>query len=455
MAGEEVELLTHLTVLDGFGALDRAELELEVENGSFNAGETDRVQPGIFRLAFTPPAPGTYQGRLVVRGPVPDTIEDLEFRVFATAEAAAEAISHGGDEGLIELLKEQQWGVPFGTEFARAGTVVDSIEVAGEVTTPPGGSAEVGAPVAGRIVPPRAGLPLPGTAVRRGELLASLAPAPASPEGAARARLAVVEAEARAAAAESALGRAERLIADEAISQREFDDATREARVATEAVRAANRAAALFSGSGRAGSFRLTAPVDGVLTHVEATPGSSVAQGDVLFRIVAPNELWIRARIPEQDAARLRPEQNAHYQVAGLDAWRPIELGEGGASVVTVGRVVDPVSRTVDLVYSLSDPDPALRVGGLVRVQVPAGDAFTGVVVPESAIVRDEGRQVVYLQVDGEHFREQVVRVGPRGGDAVGIRSGIEVGNRVVTEGANLVRLADRGSSTEAHGHVH
>ncbi len=476
MVGQEVEVLAHLTVLDGFRALDRGKITLELDGPApIRATANTAVRPGIFQLAFVPAQPGTYRGRLVIAGSPgnsaagapaaladtpEDTIDGIELRVFATAAAAGSVTPPEDDGDLIELLKEQQWGVPFATAFAGEANLVASIEVAGSVDTPPGGSAEVGAAIAGRVVVSPRGLPRPGDSVRKGQLLATLAPAPSSPEEAARAGLAVAEAGARAAAARAAVERAERLISDQAISQRELDDARREATVAGEAERAARRAQSLFTGASGgvgAGSWRLVAPIDGTLVDVRATPGAAVSPGDVLFRIVDTRDLWIRARVPEQDVARLRSDRDASFQIAGLEEWLPIDItGEdAAASLVTIGRTVDPASRAVDVIYALRTPDPRLRVGGLVRVGLPAGDDFSGVVIPRAAIVDDQGREVVYVQVDGEHFEERMVRTGPRSGALAGVIHGLAAGERVVTRGANLVRLTARAGSGEAHGHIH
>lgn len=483
VVGQEVDVLAHLTVLDGFRALDRGQITLELDGPApIRAAAKGPARPGIFQLAFVPAQPGTYRGRLVVEAGSPaaaapgtppaaapgdtpqdgprDAIEGIELRVFATAAEAAAAAPHEDDGDLIELLKEQQWGVPFATAFAGEGALVASIEVAGSVDTPPGGAAEVGAAIAGRVVLPPRGLPRPGQSVRKGQLLATLAPAPSSPEEAARAGLAVAEAQARAASARAAVERAERLIRDQAISQRDLEDARREATVAAEAERAARRAQSLFtgaSGGAGAGSWRLVAPIDGTLVDVRATPGAAVSQGDVLFRIVDTRELWIRARVPEQDVARLRSDRDASFQISGLEEWLPIDLtGEdANASLVTIGRTVDPASRTVDVIYALRTPDPRLRVGGLVRVGLPAGDDFSGVVIPRAAIIDDQGREVVYVQVDGEHFEERMVRTGPRAGERAGVGHGLAAGERVVTRGANLVRLTARAGSSQPHGHIH
>ncbi len=76
-------------------------------------------------------------------------------------------------------------------------------------------------------------------------------------------------------------------------------------------------------------------------------------------------------------------------------------------------------------------------------------------VVPRSALVDQDGRNVVYVQVDGEHFQERAVRIGPRAGNLVAISEGLRSGERVVTRGAHLVRLADKASGEAPHGHIH
>jgi RND family efflux transporter MFP subunit len=464
VAGVEVKLLAHVTVLDGFTPLEEGELQLDLEGPSpVRATAAAPVRAGLYELTFVAPRPGVYRGRLRVkagRQPVESFIDGIEIQVFENKEKAAAAVQEPDDARLIELLKEQQWGIPFGTAFASRDTISSSIEVAGVVDTPPGGSAEVGAPIAGRVIAPPRGFSRPGQLVRKGQVLAHLAPAPSSPEEAARVGLAVTEADARAGRARVALARAERLVRDEAMSRRELEDARRELGVAEESVRAAKSAQQLFTGatggSGR-GSWRLVAPISGTLVDVHATPGAAVSQAAMLFHIVNVSELWIRARVPEQDAARLRTDKDARFQVAGLETWFPLDVtgADATASVVTVGRTVDPASRTVDVIYSLRNQDPRLRVGGLVRVSLPSGEDFSGVVIPRGALVDDDGREVAYVQVDGEHFEERQVRTGPRQGELVGIVQGLSAGERVVVRGANVVRLAAKAGSDTTPGHIH
>ena len=468
VVGQELRLLAHLTVLDGFTALEQGKLSLELSGPEALSASTDKpLRPGIFVLSLRPRKAGTYRGELRVEGlpgraegTTSDRLTNIELQVYPDEASARKAVPPEQDDPFIDFLKEQQWKVPFSTVFVATGSIQSTVEVQGSVDTPPGGSAQVGAPIAGRVLAPPGGLPRPGEQVKKGQLLASLAPTPASPEAAARAKLAVVEAQARQAAAEATVGRAERLMADQAVSRRELEDARREKQVADQAVVAARRADALFTGakSGRGtGSWRLTSPLAGTMVQVDARPGSTVAPGDDLFSIVDTSELWIRARVPEQQAARLDTSGNPVYRIAGLSEWRQLIISgdDATASLVAVSPVVDPRTRTVDVIYALRSPDPRLRVGGLLSVGLPTGEVWQGVVIPAAAVIDDGGRSLVYVQVDGEHFEERAVRTGTRSGNDVGISSGLEKGERIVVQGANIVRLSSRASSGQAHGHIH
>jgi cobalt-zinc-cadmium efflux system membrane fusion protein len=153
VTGEELPFLAHLTILRDFAALRDARVTLALEGPETLTATAERMlRPGIFRPTLVPRTPGLYHARLVVSGPgIEDTIQGFDIQVYASqAEArAAHPPETGEDEG-ISFLKEQQWQIPFATAFATRGPLVPMIEVAGEVDTPPGGRAEIGAAIAGR-----------------------------------------------------------------------------------------------------------------------------------------------------------------------------------------------------------------------------------------------------------------------------------------------------------------
>ena len=76
-------------------------------------------------------------------------------------------------------------------------------------------------------------------------------------------------------------------------------------------------------------------------------------------------------------------------------------------------------------------------------------------VVPVSAIIDDGGRPVVFVQLEGEAFARRPVKPGIRESDFVQVLEGLRPGDRVVTRGAYLIRLAALSTQIPAHGHVH
>ena len=75
--------------------------------------------------------------------------------------------------------------------------------------------------------------------------------------------------------------------------------------------------------------------------------------------------------------------------------------------------------------------------------------------VPETAIVDDAGRKVVYVQVEGESFERRLVALGIRSGGWVQVTSGVAKGERVVSRGAYEIKLAASGGAVPEHGHAH
>jgi hypothetical protein len=77
------------------------------------------------------------------------------------------------------------------------------------------------------------------------------------------------------------------------------------------------------------------------------------------------------------------------------------------------------------------------------------------VVIPSSAVLDEHGRPVAYVQIEGERFAKRELGIGATGETLTLVRSGIEVGERVVTGAAYQVRLASLSTTVPAHGHEH
>ena len=194
--------------------------------------------------------------------------------------------------------------------------------------------------------------------------------------------------------------------------------------------------------------FAIRAPFDGVVAEVRFASGASVEEGDFLLRLVDTDRVHVVGAVPESRVRTLRTVGNAELL---RDGQPPVSLGRA----VAIGGVVEPTARTVEVRYALDNRGLRLPVGHGIRVRLFVGEAEARPAVPESAIVDDGGRPVVFVQTGGESFERRPVRLGSREGGYVHALEGVEPGERVVSRGAYLIRLAAMSTQIPAHGHVH
>jgi len=445
---------------------------------------------GIYEVMLTFPSAGAW--RVSVRIPWAEGTNEvalLERTVFATAEDAAKS-PEGEEVSGISFLKEQGWKVPVVVERAPRRTLVEVARLPGEVEALPSRQAFVTPPVAGTLEPPPGGaIPAPGDRVEAGQVVALLVPLLAGPDlltflagrqqlEALRVQLSTQEAEARARGeratavleqARRAHARVRDLAAENARSARELEEAASAERIAAAEEGAANKLAELLAatranlagGGGDADLSRglpavpLRAPIAGFVASVHASRGEHVTPERSLLRIIDTSVVEVEARLPEASVRRIGEGRRAWAEA--LDA--PGELapltGEGAGRFLYVGHEVDEATRTVPLVWKVENKVGALRPGQTVDVHVETSRAESAVAIPVSALVAEDARWVVFVELSGETYERRDVTLGIRSGEWVEVRSGVAEGEWVVTKGGLAIRLASVSSVIPAHGHAH
>ena len=115
---------------------------------------------------------------------------------------------------------------------------------------------------------------------------------------------------------------------------------------------------------------------------------------------------------------------------------------------------VDPKRNALVLTVRVPPEEKALE-GGLVEVGLFFGEERDALTVPKSALLEEYGQYSVIEQISGESFVQRVVEIGAQHDEHVEIRSGLDEGDWVVSEGAYLVKMISMSSSVPAHGHTH
>jgi RND family efflux transporter MFP subunit len=269
----------------------------------------------------------------------------------------------------------------------------------------------------------------------------------------------VQQAETELAAAQSQLARSERLWADRTIAERQLEEARTAAALARTRLGAARGRLAQFDAgaSGRTGGgravFQVRSPLAGTLVAIHVSSGESVEDGELLFTVVDLSRVWLHADAFEPDIARVEGATRATFRVDGTD--QPIAIAPPDGRLVTIGQLVDEKTRTVPVIFELSNPGQRLRIGSFATVWIETGEPSRMLAVPETSIVDDAGRKVVYVQVEGESFERRLVALGIRSGGWAQVTSGIAKGEHVVTRGAYEIKLAASGGAVPEHGHAH
>jgi RND family efflux transporter MFP subunit len=291
--------------------------------------------------------------------------------------------------------------------------------------------------------------------VSRGQELARVLPPPAVPGDLPQLQRALADARTALVLAARDRERAERLTQAGAAPEKRLDEARSAEEQARARLAAAEASAAQYeaarAGSAGAGEglFVVRAPVGGVVALRNATAGANIAAGSILFRIVDAAQVHVVGQVSEADAARIRGVSGGELEVPG----RQDRLSVG--RLASVGKVLDPELRTLPVTFAFDNRTLGLPVGQSLFLHLLMDSTAPGPVVPATALVDDLGRPIVFVQREGETFDRRAVTPGARSGNLVQILDGVQPGERVVTRGAYLVRLASLSTSVPAHGHVH
>jgi RND family efflux transporter MFP subunit len=453
VVNETSRFAIHLTRLDTFKAMTDGQVEVQLRGaGQPEVFRTDAPsRPGIFGVDVKPSQPGKRQLVIVLRAKeVSDEHHVGDVEVHATSDGALAAPrEEAGEEG-ISFLKEQQWSLDFATTVVREQAVRESIRVPARLEARPDGAADVVAPIDGRLT---LVLDLPlGASVSRGQEMARLLPPPSVPADFPQLQRVRSEAQSALTLAVRDRERAERLTAAGAAPDKRLDEARSAEEQARARLAAAEASLAQYNaareGGGGEGLFVARSPIGGVVASRNAAAGATVAAGTILFRIVDAAQVHVVGHIPEADAAKARGISAAELEIPGNADRIP------AGRLASVGKVLESRSRTLPITFAFDNRVLALPVGQSVFLHLLASAAAPRPVVPAAAVVDDGGRPIVFVQREGETFERRAVTIGARSGDVVQV-DGVKSGERVVSKGAYLVRLASLSTTVPAHGHVH
>ena len=312
------------------------------------------------------------------------------------------------------------------------GEVSDILRVAGQIDFDEQALTRIGASVTGRVTQINAQL---GNEVKKGDTLALINSSELS-----NSQLAYLKARSEKEFHRRTVQRAKTLFEADVISAAELQRRESEYEVASAQTRAAQdqlrvlgvnlKAMEELATTGAIDSVAsVMATIKGIVVERKVTTGQVVQPADVLFTVADLSRVWAVAQVPEQQVAQVKVGQSVRIEVPALENEKLI------GKLIYVGQTVNPESRTVLVRTELDNTSGRLKPSMLASMLIESSPTKR-VVVPITAIVREQDADYVFIEEKPGSFRLKPVRLSSEHNGQRVVLDGLSQGMRIVSDGA-------------------
>ena len=279
-----------------------------------------------------------------------------------------------------------------------------------------------------------------GDFVRQGQLLFTLDPRPAQ-AALASARAQLAQGQAQLTLARTELTRAEGLLASQAVSQAEVDAKRGAVQTAEAAGAAAN--AAIRARQLDVEFTRVTAPISGRVSDRRVDPGNLIgggsSAGDVLTTIVSSSPIYFV--FDGSEALALKYQRDARNGSAPIRIRLQDETSYDRTGTLDfTDNAIDASSGTIRLRAVVQNADGFLKPGMFGHAQLAGSGGYAAMLVPDSAVVTDGPRKVVYVVAKDGTVGAKPVQLGPLANGLRVVRTGLTPDDRVIINGLQRAR---------------
>ncbi len=493
VTGEPSGFLVHITHLETYDPVTRGSLTIQVADAQVTLDAPDR--PGIFEAELIPGTPGGHEITYLLQLETgTDRVHDHvqvagKHQHDQTGHDGEEAHDHGDDahaagdhddvhaheeeathehngelphihegeahaedgghlhaegalaEGEITFLKEQAWKSDFMVREVLPVPFSAVVKASGKILAVPGEKIHLAAQTSGMLVF-RETMLVQGLRVEKGQpLFVILATSLSDDNFEVRYR----ELRNNLEQSRSVYLRHKELYSDQVISERQFIDS--KTNYITDSVRFYNVAS-----KASAGGLQISAPISGYIHELNFSEGQYVETGDLLVTLSSNEKLLLRADVPMQHYPMVDRIVTTNFRTGYSDRIYNIETLAG--TLLSRGSSVAENDHFIPVYFEVTN-DGTLLEGAFVEFFLKTAAQEAAIAVPADAIAEEQGVHYCYLQVTGESYTKQAVKVGENDGEYFRITGGLKKGDRLVTEGIMLLKAASMVTGDAGHGHAH
>ena len=220
--------------------------------------------------------------------------------------------------------------------------------------------------------------------------------------------------------AEKNFKKMEFLFSEGAISETQFDGARTEYEVARANFEAARQL------------VELSTPIAGTVTSIDVSPGDYVSPGQQVATVAEITRLRMKLGVSASDIGYFDIGDTVRViveSVSGVNAY---------GKVVTVARSADPTTRTFQVEIELNNASHSFTPGMFARADVIIEKFDNIIAVPRPAVISRNNQDYVFT-ISGDRVKARQVTRGAEFNGSVQIKSGLNVGDTVVTVGQDYL----------------
>jgi membrane fusion protein (multidrug efflux system) len=175
--------------------------------------------------------------------------------------------------------------------------------------------------------------------------------------------------------------------------------------------------------------MEVKAPFDGVIVDLPFyTTGIKMATGQSLVKIMDYRKLYMEFQLPEKDLSHVAVNQRVRI----LNYALPDDTLYGMVSQLS--PAINPDTRNFQGTLTISNENLKLRPGSYIKAEIITEKKDSTIVIPKNIIVSRQRGKTVFI-VDQNTAFERVITTGLENPDSVEVVKGLQMNDRVVTEG--------------------
>ena len=444
--GNKSVILAHLTNLTDFKPLKKGKVvaKLLVEGKEYKQILNRPNHPGIYKFVIEPKNIG--HAKLIVNVEYDNKFSELEISHIQVYSDEHTAHHEAGEHQIhtsnpAPFTKEKSWMIDFRTELVKAVPFGRIIKTVARVSSTQKGERIVSAKSSGIVVFSKNDI-VEGMKVKKNQSLFRIE-SNGGLDDDLNTKYQQVLAEYVEAKAD--FERKTKLVKDKIVSESEY---LKSKAVFKKIEATYKNLKKNYSGKGQ----KVRSSMNGYIKHLAVSSGQYVKAGDPVMIISENNSLYLKAEVQTRYYSALRNIVGANVSIQDGKTYSVKDLN---GKLISVANAVEEGSPLLSVLYKI-DNSLDLIPGTYVNLYIKTESSNLGIVVPNTALVEEMGRFFVYIQKTPELFEKRLVEVGSNDGKSSQILKGIEVGERLATKGAVLIKLTQSSGAVDPHaGHVH